>query len=69
MDSETQIDYEEYLSRQRRRLQRDGFRVKAVISSRMDALRGPCLGDRIFKLPHPIFSYSMEDHGLHQSEE
>lgn len=62
MDNEMQMDYEEFLSSQRTMLQREGFRIKAVISSQMDALRGPCLGDRIFKLPNPIFGYSMEDH-------
>ncbi|KAL8539155.1 hypothetical protein ACS0TY_000956 [Phlomoides rotata] len=58
MDSETQIDNEEYLSRERKRVEREGFRIKGVISSQMDALRGPCLGDRIFKLPYPIFRSS-----------
>ncbi|KAI3458600.1 hypothetical protein Pfo_015263 [Paulownia fortunei] len=66
MDNEMKMDYQEFLSRQRIMLQREGFRIKAVISSQMDALRGPCLGDRIFKLPNPIFRYGMEDHDEYQ---
>ncbi|KAL7107701.1 hypothetical protein ACP275_06G071100 [Erythranthe tilingii] len=60
MDNEMQVDYEEFLSRQRNMLQREGFRIKGVISSQMDALRGPYLGERIFKIPNPIFRYSDE---------
>ncbi|KAH6827192.1 hypothetical protein C2S53_000712 [Perilla frutescens var. hirtella] len=66
MDNEMKIDYEEFLSKQRSMLQRDGFRIKAVISSQMDTLRGPCLGDRIFKLPYPIFRHGMEGYGENQ---
>lgn len=40
-------------------LQREGFRIK------MDALGGPYLGDRIFKLPNPIFRGIVEgDDGI-----
>lgn len=54
------MNHEEFLSRQRTMLQREGFRIKAVISSQIDALRGPYLGDRIFKLPNPIFRHTVE---------
>ena len=60
------IDYEEFLSRERRKLQEEGFRVKGVISSQMDSLRGPCLGDRIFKLPYPILGHGAKAHAENQ---
>lgn len=63
MDNEMHIDYEEFISRQRSMLQNEGFRIKAVISSQMDTLRGPCLGDRVVKLPNPIFRHAMEGRG------
>ncbi|KAG8380785.1 hypothetical protein BUALT_Bualt06G0052100 [Buddleja alternifolia] len=62
MDNEMQMDFQEFLSRQRSILQREGFRIIAVISSQMDALSDPRLGDRFFKLPNPIFRYSAADH-------
>lgn len=65
MDNEMQIDYEEFISRQRSVLQREGFRIKGVISSQMDTLR-PCLGDHIFKLPYPILRHSMQGDGEKQ---
>lgn len=60
-----QIDYEEFISRRRNMMQREGFRIKGVISSQMDTLR-PCLVDRIFKLPYPILRYNMEGDGENQ---
>ncbi|XP_022891870.1 uncharacterized protein At2g39920-like [Olea europaea var. sylvestris] len=60
-DSETQMDSQKHFSRQRTALQNEGFRIIATISSQMDAVRGPCLEERIFKLPTPMFSYKMED--------
>ncbi|GFP86309.1 uncharacterized protein at2g39920 [Phtheirospermum japonicum] len=68
-ETEMQVDFQEFLSRQRIIMQRDGSRIIAVISSQMDALRGPCLGDRIFKLPSPMFSYSTEDHAESEIQE
>ncbi|KAK4480291.1 hypothetical protein RD792_013360 [Penstemon davidsonii] len=65
-DNEMQIDFQEFLSRQRTTLQRDGLRIIAVISSQMDALKGPCLGKRVFKLPNPIFGYSSQNGGENQ---
>ncbi|KAI3470842.1 hypothetical protein Pfo_027505 [Paulownia fortunei] len=61
-ENEMQTGFQEFLSRERIILQREGLRLIAVISSQMDALRGPCLGDRIFKLPSPMFRYSTEYH-------
>ncbi|KAL3838384.1 hypothetical protein ACJIZ3_022975 [Penstemon smallii] len=60
-DNEMQMHFEEFLSRQRTTLQRNGFRIMAVISSQMDALKGPCLGKRVFKLPNRIFRYGCQD--------
>jgi hypothetical protein len=36
-------------------MQKDGFIIAGVISSRMDALTGPYLGKRIFKLPNAVY--------------
>lgn len=59
-------EYEEFLSRERSMLQKEGFRIRGVISSQMDTLRGPCLGDRVFKLPYPIVREGVEGHGENQ---
>ncbi|KAF8397345.1 hypothetical protein HHK36_016258 [Tetracentron sinense] len=61
LDNETQIENQEYFSRRRAELQNQGFRITSVISSQMDALTGPCLGKRIFKLANPIY-YKLELH-------
>ncbi|KAL3820160.1 hypothetical protein ACJIZ3_006065 [Penstemon smallii] len=58
MENEMEMDFQQFLSRQRSTLEREGFRVIASISSQMDALRGPSLGNRIFKLPNPVFMHS-----------
>ncbi|XP_008785443.1 uncharacterized protein At2g39920 [Phoenix dactylifera] len=44
----------EYISHIRMQLRDQGFRIASVISSQMDALQGPCLGKRNFKLASPI---------------
>ncbi|GLT93005.1 hypothetical protein SLE2022_108130 [Rubroshorea leprosula] len=54
-DDEMQMDTNEYFSRRRAVLQKEGFNVIGVISSHMDALTGSYLGKRIFKLPNPIY--------------
>ncbi|CAA2934577.1 Hypothetical predicted protein [Olea europaea subsp. europaea] len=61
MDNETQMD-SQHFSRHRTKLQKEGFRITALISSQMDAARGPCIGERIFKLPTPMFNYKAEDY-------
>lgn len=61
-ENEMQMSFQEYISGQRIILQREGLRIVAVISSRMDALRGPYLGNRMFKFPSPMFRHSMENH-------
>ncbi|KAL0321881.1 UNVERIFIED_CONTAM: hypothetical protein Scaly_2484500 [Sesamum calycinum] len=63
IDDEMLMDFQEFLSRRRTMLQREGFRIMAVISSQMDALSGRYSGDRVFKLPNPFFRYNMENHG------
>lgn len=60
-DDEMQMDTHEYFSRQRGVIQKEGFRITAVISGHMDALTGPSLGKRIFKLPNPMY-YKFDDH-------
>ncbi|KAL6503753.1 hypothetical protein OROGR_025676 [Orobanche gracilis] len=61
-ESEMQVEFQDFLSRQRIILQNDGLRIIAVISSQMDALNGPCLlGSRVFKLPTPLFRHIAED--------
>ncbi|XP_059666369.1 uncharacterized protein At2g39920 [Cornus florida] len=59
VDDEMQMDTFEYFSRRRTELQKEGFRVMTVFSSQMDALTGPCLGKRVFKIPNPIY-YNVE---------
>ncbi|KAK2983250.1 hypothetical protein RJ640_023370 [Escallonia rubra] len=61
LDSEMQLSTREYLSRRRIAIQEEGFRIASVIGSQMEALTGPSLGKRIFKLPNPIY-YDVEYH-------
>ncbi|KAK3031027.1 hypothetical protein RJ639_035058 [Escallonia herrerae] len=49
------------LLRRRTAIQEEGFRIASVIGSQMEALTGPSLGKRIFKLPNPIY-YDVEYH-------
>lgn len=51
------MDLPEYFSVGRTILQKEGFRIVAVISSQMDALTGSSLGRRVFKLPNPNFYF------------
>ncbi|KAJ8770159.1 hypothetical protein K2173_011494 [Erythroxylum novogranatense] len=53
-----------YFHRRREVLQKEGFRISCIISSQMDALTGPTLGERIFKLPNPAYYY-LEDQCEH----
>ena len=55
LDDEMQMDSREYFPRLRNTLQKQGFRITAVISSQIDALEGPSPGKRMFKLPNPIY--------------
>ncbi|KAL6123613.1 hypothetical protein ACLB2K_076134 [Fragaria x ananassa] len=54
-EAELHMDSSDYFSRRRATMQREGFRIMSIISSHMDALRGPLLGKRIFKLPNPLY--------------
>ncbi|XP_077238809.1 HAD superfamily, subfamily IIIB acid phosphatase isoform X2 [Tasmannia lanceolata] len=58
-DDELPMESWEYISERRIKLHNQGFRIASVISSQMDALIGPCLGKRNFKLPNPIY-YKLE---------
>ncbi|XP_020571194.1 uncharacterized protein At2g39920 [Phalaenopsis equestris] len=51
-DDEIQMEDWEYLSRKRLQLHNKGFRILGLISSSLDAFRGPSLGRRSFKLPN-----------------
>ncbi|GMP23266.1 hypothetical protein CsSME_00000935 [Camellia sinensis var. sinensis] len=55
LEDEMQMDSREYFSRLRNSLQKQSCRITAVISSQMDALTGPYSGNRMFKLPSPIY--------------
>ncbi|XP_044507765.1 uncharacterized protein At2g39920-like [Mangifera indica] len=55
VDDEMQMDSRGYISRQRTILQEGGFRITCLISCQMDALMGPNLGKRVFKLPNPLY--------------
>eukprot|EP00262_Sarcandra_glabra_P002086 TRINITY_DN1233_c3_g1_i1.p1 TRINITY_DN1233_c3_g1~~TRINITY_DN1233_c3_g1_i1.p1 ORF type:complete len:270 (-),score=47.48 TRINITY_DN1233_c3_g1_i1:399-1208(-) len=61
-DDELQMESWEYISGRRVKLHNQGFRIASVISSRMDALMGPCLGVRNFKLIDPIYYDKLEQH-------
>ncbi|PIA34801.1 hypothetical protein AQUCO_03700227v1 [Aquilegia coerulea] len=52
-DDEMLMESWAYFSNRRAVLQKLDFRISSVISSHMDALTGPCLGKRVFKLPSP----------------
>ncbi|KAI3988826.1 hypothetical protein MKX01_016397 [Papaver californicum] len=54
-DEEMKMETWEYLAGRRKELNNQGFRIKSVISSKMEALTGPCLGTRNFKLVDPIY--------------
>ncbi|KAI0512185.1 hypothetical protein KFK09_012823 [Dendrobium nobile] len=49
-DEEIQMEDWEYLSNRRLQLHKQGFRIVGLISSKLDAFRGPHLGKRSFKL-------------------
>ncbi|XP_043697839.1 uncharacterized protein At2g39920 [Telopea speciosissima] len=59
-DAEMQMASWEYLSGKRAHLQNQSFRITSVISSQLDALTGPCIGKRNFKLANPIY-YRLKD--------
>lgn len=54
-EEEMPMHIQEYIFRRRNLLQQQGFRIRAVISSKMDALTGPVVGSRVFKIPNPIY--------------
>ncbi|XP_026426281.1 uncharacterized protein At2g39920-like [Papaver somniferum] len=54
-DEEMKMETWEYLARRRKELNNQGFRIRSVISSKMEALAGPCLGTRNFKIVDPIY--------------
>ncbi|XAR65894.1 Acid phosphatase [Bertholletia excelsa] len=55
LDEERQMDSHEFFFRMRHKLQNQGFCLKAVISSQMDALMGLYSTNRVFKLPSPFY--------------
>ncbi|KAI3906512.1 hypothetical protein MKW98_009420 [Papaver atlanticum] len=54
-NEEMKMETWEYLARRRKELNNQGFRIRSVISSKMEALTGPCLGTRNFKIVDPIY--------------
>ncbi|KAL1825177.1 hypothetical protein ACET3Z_011955 [Daucus carota] len=54
-EEEMPMHIQDYIFRRRNLLQQQGFRIRAVISSNMDALTSPVSGSRIFKIPNPIY--------------
>ncbi|KAJ6793549.1 Uncharacterized protein M6B38_236585 [Iris pallida] len=56
---EVQMESWEYLSGRRVQLHSQGIRIASVISSHMDAFRGPCLGKQNFKLAN-LIHYKLE---------
>ncbi|GLT31429.1 hypothetical protein SLA2020_061650 [Shorea laevis] len=59
-DDEMQMVTNEYFSRRRAVLQKEGLNIIGVISSRMDFFTGSNLGKHVFKLPSPIY-YKLEN--------
>ncbi|XP_076906887.1 uncharacterized protein At2g39920-like [Bidens hawaiensis] len=51
-DEEMKMDSREYFYKQKAIMQAKGYRIVAVISSRVDVLVGPFMGTQIFKLPN-----------------
>ncbi|KAJ0987856.1 hypothetical protein J5N97_006212 [Dioscorea zingiberensis] len=62
-DDEVAMENWRFFSERRVRLHNQGIRIVSVISSQMDALIGPCMGQRNFKLANPVH-YKMERHKL-----
>ncbi|GAB4831870.1 hypothetical protein Ancab_005885 [Ancistrocladus abbreviatus] len=61
-DDEMSMNNYEYFSRRRAMLEKEGFHIIGIISSHMDALTGPNVGKRVFKLPNPIFPGLQHQH-------
>ncbi|GAV56801.1 Acid_phosphat_B domain-containing protein [Cephalotus follicularis] len=55
LDTEMQMNSQDYFSKRGAALQKGGFRINGVISSQMDAFMGPSLGECMFKLPNPTY--------------
>lgn len=56
-DDEILMDSWEYFSQRREKLRNQGFHIRCVISSHTEALIGPFIGERVFKLPSlPYYS-------------
>lgn len=60
-ENEMQKNTREFFSQRREVMQKEGFRIKGIISSQINALTGPYLGKRVFKLPNPFY-YSFENY-------
>ncbi|KAH7657077.1 Acid phosphatase protein [Dioscorea alata] len=63
-DDEVAMENWKFISERRVRLHNQGVHISSVISSQMDALTGPCLGQRNFKLAHPIHHRTEQPHNL-----
>lgn len=61
-DNEFDMDSQEYLSRRRTIIKRQGLRTVAAISSQLDFLTGPKIGGLNFKIPNIIFTDKMSNH-------
>ncbi|KAL1809006.1 hypothetical protein ACET3Z_025996 [Daucus carota] len=60
LDEEMPMSNSEYISGRRNQLERQCFRIKAVISSRMDALTDPSMRSRAFKIPTPFYFNTLQ---------
>ncbi|GJZ23856.1 putative acid phosphatase, class B-like protein [Tanacetum coccineum] len=59
-DEEMKMDTREYFLKQMAIMQEKGYRIRSVISSRMDILVGPFIRTRLFKLPNPFITLEVE---------
>ena len=57
-----EMDNEEYISRRRSILQKQGLRIVAAISSQLDILTGSSTRSQNFKLPNPMYGHKMDHH-------
>ncbi|GKA38267.1 putative acid phosphatase, class B-like protein [Tanacetum coccineum] len=68
-DEEMKMDTREYFLKQMAIMQEKGYRIRSVISSRMDILVGPFIRTRLFKLPNPFITLEEMDNPYITMEE
>ncbi|CAI9091635.1 OLC1v1026708C1 [Oldenlandia corymbosa var. corymbosa] len=62
VDDEMPLDSQEYISRKKTAIQKQGFRIVGAISSQMDFVAGPIMRGLNFKLPNIMWISKREHH-------